>query len=99
MIHDPHDALRRQVIDSVVEGRADSDPALRRAAFSGAGLPADLATLVAKIHAHAYRVTDADVTHPAAVRGDDPMFEVIVSASIGAAEARFAAGMRALAEA
>lgn len=99
MFHDPHDALRRRVLDSVLDGPGDSDTATRHAAASAAGLPEDLRPLVMKIHAHAYRITDPDVTVPAAVRGEDQMFELIVSASLGAAEARLTAGLRALEEA
>ena len=97
--HDPHDTLRRGVLASVLDGPADTDSALRRMVANGSGVPADLETLVAKIHAHAYRVTDADVTVPASARGEDSMFEVIVAASMGAAEQRLAAGLRALEQA
>ena len=87
-------------MDSVLHGPGESDTALRAAAFGGlASLPADLAPLVLKCRANAYRVTDADVAVPAAARGDDVVFEVVVSAAIGAAHERLAAGLRALEDA
>ena len=99
MTNDPHDILRRGVLASVLDGPADTDAALRHAVAGRSGVPADLTALVEKIHAHAYRVTDADVTVPASARGEDAMFELIVAASIGAAEERLAAGLRALEQA
>lgn len=99
MYDDPHGALRARVIEGVLTGKGDADPAVRRAAFEGRGLPGDLAALIAKVHAHAYKVTDADVATPQAARGDDAMFEIIVSAAMGAASQRLAAGHRALEEA
>jgi hypothetical protein len=70
---------------------------LRRAAADGAGLPDDLQPLVEKIHAHAYKVTDADVAAPQAAYGDDRLFEIIVSAALGASRKRLSAGLAALA--
>ena len=99
MIPDPHLALRERVIRGVLESPGHADPPLRAAAFARGAVPDDLATLVDRIHAHAYRVTDADVGRGQSTRGDDAMFEVIVSAALGAASARLAAGRRALEEA
>lgn len=93
---DPHLALRQRVVERVLGAPGHSDPALRAAAFAGRDLPADLAPLVAKIRAHAYQVTDADVARGQSTRGDDAMFEIIVSAALGAASERLAAGQRAL---
>jgi hypothetical protein len=98
-MHDPHAKLRDEVLRRVLEGDADAEPALRRAAAEGAGLPADLQPLVDKIHRHAYKVTDDDVARLQAVYGDDRMFEIVVSAAVGASRARLLAGLRALEEA
>jgi hypothetical protein len=96
---DPHAKLRDEVFRRVLEGPAGTEPALRRAAAEGAELPADLQPLVDKIHRHAYRVTDDDVARLQAVYGDDRMFEIVVSAAVGASRARLLAGLRALEEA
>jgi hypothetical protein len=48
------------------------------------------------VHAHAYRVTDSDVATAQAKYGDDKLFEVIVSAAIGASRQRLMAGLDAL---
>lgn len=99
MYPDPHAALRERVIRTVLEGPGTAAPPLRTAAFEGRNLPADLAALVAKERAHAYQVTDEDIARAQAARGDDELFEVIVSAALGAASLRLVAGHRALEEA
>jgi hypothetical protein len=96
---DPHAALRDEVLTRVLDGPAETDPSLRRAAADGRALPADLQRLVEKIRKHAYKVTDADIVALQAVYGDDALFEVIVSAALGASRQRLAAGLRALDEA
>lgn len=58
--------------------------------------PPDLERLVGKIRDHAYRVTDADVD---ALRGrysEDQIFELIVTAALGAAEHRLKRALDAL---
>ena len=87
------------MLSSVLDGVAETDRSLRHAAASGAGVPPHLDSLVAKIHAHAYRVTDDDVAGPQAKHGDDAMFEIIVSAALGASRRRLLAGLAALDEA
>jgi hypothetical protein len=99
MSKDPHAALRDNVLDQVLTGPGEVDRAVRQAAANDAGLPADLQPLVDKIHAHAYRVTDADVAKLQAKYGDDKMFEIIVSAALGASRKRLLAGLRALEDA
>jgi hypothetical protein len=98
-MHDRHAVLRDQVFEQVLTGPGETDPALRRAAAERSGVPSELASLVDKIHAHAYKVTDADIQRLQAAYSDDKLFEVIVSASLGASRKRLAAGLRALAEA
>jgi hypothetical protein len=96
---DPHAALRDRALASVLDGPAESDPELRNAAARNTQLPTELTTLVSKVHAHAYRVTDEDVAAAQRVYGDDRLFEVIVSAAMGASKQRLDAGLRALEEA
>lgn len=96
---DPHAPLRDRALESVLDGPAESDPELRNAAARNQQLPDELRSLVAKIHAHAYRVTDEDVAAAQRVYGDDRLFEVIVSAAMGASKQRLDAGLRALEDA
>ncbi len=96
---DPHAGLRDRALASVLDGPAESDPELRNAVARNVQLPTELTTLVGKVHAHAYRVTDEDVAAAQHVYGDDRLFEVIVSAAMGASKQRLDAGLRALEEA
>jgi hypothetical protein len=93
---DPHATLRDRVLQRVLEGPGDSDPAVRSAAADRAGLPADLRSLIDRIHDHAYRVSDEDVARVQAVYGDDRTFEIVVSAALGASRRRLLAGLEAL---
>jgi hypothetical protein len=95
-MNDPHVSLRDRALASVLDGPAESESDLRHAAAGNKGLPNDLQYLVAKIHAHAYRVTDDDVARAQKVYGDDKLFELIVSAAMGASKQRLDAGLRAL---
>jgi hypothetical protein len=96
MIRDPHAAQRDRVFERVYEGQGESDPSLRRAVRDQREVPEDLQSLVEKIHRHAYKVTDEDIARLQAKYGDDRMFELIVSAALGAARKRLFAGLAAL---
>jgi len=96
---DPHAILRDRVLTSVLDGPGETGSALRRAAADDAGLPSDLQPLVDKIHRHAYKVTDDDISRAQQYYGDDRMFEIVVSAAIGASQKRLMAGLEALGEA
>jgi len=96
---DPHASLRDRVLNRVLLGPGEADATLRQSAASGKGLPPDLQALVDKIHRHAYKVTDEDIAAAQSAYGDDKMFEVVVSAALGAANQRLQAGLRALNEA
>src|SRR5689334_14167862 len=99
-IDDPHAALRERVLATVLEGPGESNPATRHAVASNSPqVPEDLRVLVEKIHRHAYKVTDEDIARLQATYGDDRLFEIIVSAAVGASRARLAAGLQALEEA
>ena len=99
MTTDPYGQLRDGVLDRVLNGEGESDPSIRRAAAEGRGVPADLQALVDKIHRHAYKVTDDDITRLRAKYDDDQMFEIVVSAALGASRQRLLAGLEALDEA
>jgi hypothetical protein len=96
---DPHATLRDELFDQVFDGPGESDSALRRSAAENLTVPADLQLLINKIHWHAYQVTDGDVAQPQATYGDDVLFEIIVSAALGASRKRLVAGLAALEEA
>ena len=98
-MNDPHAVLRDRALDRVLNGPGESDPAVRNAAAAGKGVPAELQALVDKIHRHAYRVTDEDIAKLQATYGDDRMFEIVVSAALGASRQRLFAGLKALEEA
>jgi len=99
VVDDPHAGLRDRVLEGVLQGPGESDPVIRRAAAGGAGAPSELQPLIEKIHRHAYKVTDEDVALAQAKYGDDQMFEIVVSAALGASRQRLLAGLRALDEA
>jgi alkylhydroperoxidase family enzyme len=96
---DPHSSLRDRVLKRVLDGAGESDPAIRRAVAEGSRVPADLKPLVDKIHRHAYKVTDEDIARVQTKYSDDQLFEIVVSASIGASRQRLLAGLKALDEA
>jgi hypothetical protein len=96
MTSDPHAALRDRALKSVFDGPGQSDPTVRNAAAEGAGVPADLQALVDKIHRHAYKVTDEDVARLRTTYNDDQLFEIVVSAALGASRKRLFAGLAAL---
>ena len=93
---DPHAELRDRAFRSVFDGPGQSDPAARNAAANGTGVPADLQSLVDKIHRHAYKVTDEDIARLQTTYSDDQLFEIVVSAALGASRKRLFAGLAAL---
>src|SRR3954447_2577983 len=74
-------------------------PAVRQAAFEGRDIPEDVAAYVAKVREHAYRVTDGEVPDLLS-RGwsQDQLFELTLSAALGAAMERLQAGLGMLQE-
>jgi len=98
-IHDPHGATRLALERGVLEGSATLTPAMRRAASDHTlwnELPGELRPLLEKIWSSAYRVTDQDVAVLKRSYDDDALFEIIVACALGAARARFRAGLAAL---
>lgn len=97
-VSDPHANLRDRVLNRVLTGAGEVDPAIRQAAAKGAEVPAELQPLIDKIHRHAYKVTDEEIAAAQQKFGDDRMFEIVVSAALGAANQRLQAGLKALDE-
>lgn len=86
-------ALRAAVFD----GPGVVDPALRKAAGSGAELPDLWAAYVATVRDASYRITDADVAAlESAGCDEEAIFEVTVAAATGAALHRLDVGLRAM---
>jgi|SRR5215510_2108841 len=96
---DPHATIRDDVFRRVFGGPGESEPALRQAVAENVSVPPDLERLVTKIHAHAYQVTDDDVARVQAQYGDDALFEIIVSAAVGASRKQLLPALAALEEA
>lgn len=86
-------ALRR----AVTEAPGEAPAALRAAACEGAVKDPVYARYVAKVRAHAYRVTDADIAElRAAGASDEAIFEVTVAAALGEGLRRLRIGLRLL---
>jgi hypothetical protein len=88
----------RQATAAALHHGAATAPELLRAVAHGTP-PPELATFVSKIREHAYMVTDADLDALRSRFTDDQLFEIVVAAAYGAAEAMLQAGRRALEEA
>lgn len=87
---------------TTLEGPGKTTTSLRRAvanAPKSADVPEELRKLVDKIERHAYRVTDEEIAALKEKYSEDELFEIIVSAALGAASRRLDAGLRALEEA
>ena len=82
---------------AVFEGPGVVDPALRRAAGTGAGLSDRWAAYVSKVRDASYRITDDDVTAlKDAGCTEEEIFEMTVAAATGAALHRLDLGLRAM---
>ena len=93
---DPHATLRDQVLKRALDGAGEADTALRNAAADRKGVPPELQPLIDKIHDHAYKVTDEDLAQLQKKYNDDQLFEIVVSAALGASRKRLLAGLAAL---
>ena len=82
----------------MLEHPGHTDPALRQR-IAGGDAPPDLAPLVAKIRQHAYRISDADVDALRGTYTEDQLFEIIIAATLGAAEHRLTRAMAAVEQA
>ena len=96
MSPDPHAVLRDRVLDSVLRGPGETNPALRMSVAERNNVPDELKELVEKIHRHPYKVTDEDISRLQTRYSDDQLFELVVSAALGASRERLLAGLDAL---
>lgn len=100
----------QRLVDSVLNGSAESSVELRRdveafAASIGGGkrltreLPEEIRPYIDKVTRQAYKVTDRDVDHlKAAGYSEDQLFELTISAALGAGLARLEKTMDLLGE-
>jgi len=97
-----HASAARRVAEAVLQNPGAAERDLRRSvegrgAAAGVGLPTALAPYVEKVARHAYLVTDADVV---ALRdagySEEAIFEITLSAALGAGMARLERGVAAL---
>lgn len=104
-----HGAKIKMLVDSVLNSGGDSDPELRRAveqhvaALAGrlpegaVQLPPELAGIIDKIARYAYRVTDEEIDNLKNTGySEDAIFELMLSAALGAGIARLERGMAAM---
>ncbi|MFL5589577.1 MAG: hypothetical protein ACJ8DI_18275 [Ktedonobacteraceae bacterium] len=97
------------LIDAVLNSPGETDPGLRHAVEAqsaqlsgcpsqhGGHVPQELVPYIKKVALHAYRITDKDFE---ALRGvgysEDEIFELTLSAALGAGMARLECGLAAL---
>jgi hypothetical protein len=82
---------------AVFESPGQLDPALRLAIADRQEIPEPLRAYVDKVHRHAYEVTDADIEAlDQAGYSQDQVFEITVSAAVGAGLSRLERGLAAL---
>jgi alkylhydroperoxidase family enzyme len=104
-----HASYVQRMVDAVESLPGDTDPALRRDIEAWAArlggrpgaevveIPAELTAYVTKVALHAYKTLDEDIE---ALRNagysEDAIFEITLSAAIGAGKARLEHGLTAL---
>jgi hypothetical protein len=91
-------SFRRATAAALLGSPAATTSELRQA-VARAMPPPELATLVNKIRNHAYKVSDEDLDALRDRFSEDQLFEIVIAAAFGAAEARLDAGRRALEQA
>ena len=89
-------ATLRAATASALLDAPGSRPADVRRAIADGTPPRELRSLVEKIRAHAYTVTDADLEALKHRYSEDQIFEIILAAAFGAADERLAAARRAV---
>ena len=91
------DDLLHDLRDLVVDGPGELPPAVRRAAASGADVPAVAQAYTEKVRRHAYKVVDRDVKElKAAGWSEDQIFELTVATALGAGLSRLEHARRVL---
>jgi hypothetical protein len=87
----------RRLLDSLVKPGGDSAPELRRAILAGKPPAGALGSFAVKVAHNAASITDEQIrTLKAAGHSDDAIFEVIITASVGAGLERLKKGLALL---
>ncbi len=85
--------------DQVLSGQGTLDSWIRTAAAAGRGVPADLSVYLEKVHARASEVDDGDIESlRQAGYSEDQIFELTVSAALGAGFRRLELALAVLEE-
>ena len=109
MASDSHAEYAQRLLEAVLTSDGDTDPSVRRVVESLSAqiggrstnqtdvIPPELISYVKKIALHAYKTTDEDIE---ALRNagysEDAIFEITLSAALGAGMARLERGLAAL---
>jgi hypothetical protein len=94
---DRFERLRARLAEAILGAPGESDPAERGKAMEGEGATPELTAFLERVQLHAYRITDEEVAAlKAAGIGDDRLFELTLSAALGASRKRLEAGLRAM---
>ena len=88
---DPYADAWERVTEAVLESEGVMPAYVRRAIARGED-PADLAALLAKVRAHAYRIVDADVEG----LETDVVFEAVLAAALAEGDVRRRAALKAI---
>jgi alkylhydroperoxidase family enzyme len=109
MTNDSHAAYTQRLIEAVLSSPGDTEPSVRRAvaalsAQPGGRLtsnvdavPPELISYIKKVALHAYKITGEDVEMLLqAGYTEDAIFEITLSAALGAGMARLERGLAAL---
>jgi alkylhydroperoxidase family enzyme len=104
-----YEPLVQRLNQVILHGQGVTNPALRqsiesqaaesggRSSEQGSEVPAALTKYIEKVAQHAYKVTDADIEAlQQAGYSEDAIFEITVSAALGAAMGRLERGLAAL---
>jgi alkylhydroperoxidase family enzyme len=99
----------QHLVDGVLNSPGETDPALRRAVKDLSAqlsirssqqvdqIPPELVAYIKKVALHAYKTTEEDIESlQAAGYGEDAIFELTLSAALGAAMIRLERGLAAL---
>ncbi len=92
--------LYQDLTDRILQGKGQSTPQQRQAAFDNGDLPKPLNTLINKVAHSAYKITDSDIA-AAKETGvtEDQLFELIICGAVGQASRQYQSGLAALGEA
>jgi alkylhydroperoxidase family enzyme len=97
LVADPYAEQLERLKDAVLRGPGVLDPELRKAACEAGEMSGAMGSYVKKVVRHAHEVTDEDI---AGLRqsgwSEDEIFEITVSAALGAGLVRLEAGLAAL---